>query len=55
MTIVEVNDADREVHKGLMENVVLLKWGERCGSGCAAEWNDTVGKVTGLRIPLDKL
>jgi len=55
MTIVEVSDADREVHKGLMENVVLVEWGKRCGSECAAEWNETIGQVTGLRIPLDKL
>ena len=55
MTIVEVSDADREVHKGLMENVVLVEWGKRCGSECAAEWNDTIGQVTGLQIPLDKL
>lgn len=55
MTIVEVSDADREVHKGLMENVVLVEWGKRCGADCAAEWNDTIGQVTGLQIPLDKL
>ena len=55
MTIVEVSDADREVHKGLMENVVLVEWGKRCGRECAAEWNDTIGQVTGLQIPLDKL
>ena len=55
MTIVEVSDADREVHKGLMENVVLVEWGRRCGRECAAEWNETVGPVVGLQIPLDKL
>lgn len=55
MTIVEVSDADREVHKGLMEDVVLVEWGKRCGRDCAAEWNETIGEVTGLQIPLDKL
>ena len=55
MTIVEVSDADREVHKGLMEDVVLVEWGKRCGRDCAAEWNDTIGEVVGLQIPLDKL
>jgi hypothetical protein len=34
---------------------VLLEWGKRCGKDCAAEWNDTVGQVVGLQIPLDKL
>ena len=55
MTIVDVTDADRDVHKGLMENVVLVEWGKRCGGNCAAEWNDTIGQVVGLQIPLDKL
>ena len=55
MTIVPVTEDDEVVHKELMENVVLVEWGRRCGSECAAEWNDTIGKVVGLQIPLDKL
>jgi TRAP-type C4-dicarboxylate transport system substrate-binding protein len=55
MTLVPVSDADREKHKELMQEVVLLEWGRRCGKDCAAEWNDTVGKAVGLQIPLDKL
>jgi TRAP-type transport system periplasmic protein len=55
MTLVPVSDADREKHKELMQEVVLLEWGRRCGEDCAAEWNDTVGKAVGLQIPLDKL
>jgi len=55
MTIVPVTEADQVVHKDLMQNVVLVEWGRRCGSDCAAEWNDTIGPVVGLQIPLDKL
>ena len=55
MTIVPVTEDDQVVHKDLMENVVLVEWGRRCGGECAAEWNDTIGKVVGLQIPLDKL
>jgi TRAP-type transport system periplasmic protein len=55
MTAVPVSDADREKHKELMQEVVLLEWGRRCGEDCAAEWNDTVGQAVGLQIPLDKL
>jgi TRAP-type C4-dicarboxylate transport system substrate-binding protein len=55
MTPVAVTDADKETHKQLMQDVVLLEWGKRCGKDCAAEWNDTVGQVVGLQIPLDKL
>ncbi len=55
MTPVEVSDADKETHKGLMQDVVLVEWAKRCGKDCAAEWNETVGLVVGLEIPLDKL
>jgi TRAP-type C4-dicarboxylate transport system substrate-binding protein len=55
MTAVPVSDADRAKHKELMQEVVLLEWGRRCGEDCAAEWNDTVGQAVGLQIPLDKL
>ena len=55
MTIVPVTEADQVVHKDLMQNVVLVEWGKRCGRDCAAEWNDTIGPVVGLQIPLDKL
>ncbi len=55
MTIVTVSEADKAAHKQLMQNVVLVEWGKRCGKACAAEWNKTVGPVIGLQIPLDKL
>jgi hypothetical protein len=34
---------------------VLVEWGKRAGKAYAKEWNETVGKVVGLSIPLDKL
>jgi TRAP-type C4-dicarboxylate transport system substrate-binding protein len=55
MTIATVSDADKAAHKELMQNVVLVEWGKRCGKACAEEWNNTVGPVIGLQIPLDKL
>jgi TRAP-type C4-dicarboxylate transport system substrate-binding protein len=55
MTLVPISDADKEKHKELMQDVVLVEWAKRCGRDCAAEWNDTVGQVVGLEIPLDKL
>ncbi len=55
MTIVTVSEADKAAHKTLMQNVVLVEWGKRCGKACADEWNKTVGPVIGLQIPLDKL
>ncbi len=55
MTLVKISDADRKLRKELVQNVVLLHWGQRCGKACAEKWNGTVGKVVGLQIPLDKL
>lgn len=52
---VAVSDADKAKHKQLMTDVVLVQWGKRAGKAFAKEWNDTVGKVVGLSIPLDKL
>jgi TRAP-type C4-dicarboxylate transport system substrate-binding protein len=52
---VPVNDADKKLHKQLMQDVVLVEWGKRAGKEHAKEWNETVGKVVGLSIPLDKL
>jgi hypothetical protein len=38
-----------------MQDVVLVEWGRRAGKEYAKEWNETVGKVVDMSIPLDKL
>ena len=55
LTLVELSDADKKRRAEIVQDVVLVKWGKRCGKDCTARWNDTVGKVVGLTIPLDKL
>ena len=55
MVLVPVSKADENTHRRLMENVVLIEWAKRCGKSCAREWNQTVGKVVNMQIPLDKL
>jgi len=40
--------ADQAKLKDIAENVVLKRWAKRCGSACAAEWNDTIGKIVGM-------
>lgn len=52
MTIVPVKPEEAEMHKKLVEGAVLAGWAKRCGSECAAEWNDTVGKLLGLKAPV---
>lgn len=50
-TIVAVKSEEAETHKKLVEGAVLAGWAKRCGAECAKEWNDTVGKVLGLKAP----
>ena len=50
-TIVPVKPAEMEAHKKLVEGAVLSGWAKRCGAECAREWNETVGKVLGLKAP----
>src|SRR5215216_5693034 len=51
MTIVPVKPEEAETHKKLVEGAVLAGWAKRCGAECAKEWNETVGKVLGLKAP----
>ncbi len=55
MELVNISDADNALRKKLVEDIVLVRWGKRCGKPCAEKWNDTVGKVVGLKIPMEKL
>jgi TRAP-type transport system periplasmic protein len=55
MTLVPVSEEDKELHKQLMQDTVLVEWAKRCGRECAERWNGTVGEVVGLQIPLDKI
>jgi TRAP-type C4-dicarboxylate transport system substrate-binding protein len=49
--VVQVSPAEAEAHKKLVEGAVLAGWAKRCGSECAKEWNETVGKALGLKAP----
>ena len=50
-TIVAVKPEEAETHKKLVEGAVLAGWAKRCGVECAKEWNETVGKLLGLKAP----
>lgn len=50
LVAVELNDDDKARTKKAV-GVVLERWAKRCGSKCAAEWNDTIGKVMGYEAP----
>jgi TRAP-type C4-dicarboxylate transport system substrate-binding protein len=55
LKLVPLTEADKKRRREIVQNVVLVKWGKRCGMACAKEWNKTVGKVVGMQIPLDKI
>jgi TRAP-type C4-dicarboxylate transport system substrate-binding protein len=48
LTLVKVADADLPEIKRITTDSVLKNWAARCGTACAEEWNNTVGKALGL-------
>jgi len=51
MTVVPVTPADDELRRRLVREVILPRWAERCGQGCAEEWNERVGEQLGVAAP----
>ncbi len=52
MTLSPISAADQARYKKLVEGAVLQNWAKRCGTACAKQWNETVGKVLGLQAPV---
>ena len=48
MTIVQPSAADQELLKKTIAETTLPKWAERCSAACVADFNATVGKITGV-------
>ena len=48
MKIVQPSAADRELLRKTLQEVTLPKWAERCSVACVADFNGTVGKITGV-------
>ena len=49
MVHVEPSADDLKKRDKIATDVVLARWAERCGPECAANWNETVGKIVGLK------
>jgi len=47
--LVPVSAADRAKLREIMETVIVPKWAKRCGAECVEKWNDTIGKVVGIK------
>jgi TRAP-type C4-dicarboxylate transport system substrate-binding protein len=41
---------DEARRREVLGQVVLQRWGQRCGASCLAVWNETLAPVTGLRL-----
>ena len=48
MTRVEVTPQDDELRRRLVREVILPRWVDRCGPGCAEEWNERSGNALGI-------
>jgi TRAP-type C4-dicarboxylate transport system substrate-binding protein len=51
MTLFEPSQADVQRARAVAMSVVMPNWSKRCGARCIADWNATVGPVTGIHIP----
>ena len=53
MKPVEPTAADKAQLKQIVTDFVLKRFAKRCGKACAEQWNATVGKVAGLKAPIN--
>ncbi|HVL57488.1 MAG TPA: TRAP transporter substrate-binding protein [Burkholderiaceae bacterium] len=49
MTVVQPSAADRELLRKIVNETTLPKWAARCSAQCVADFNATVGKLTGVQ------
>ena len=51
MTLVQVTPEDDALRRRLLREVILPRWADRCGPGCAEAWNERSGEQLGIAIP----
>jgi TRAP-type C4-dicarboxylate transport system substrate-binding protein len=54
MTLVPVTPADEALRHRLVQEAILPRWADRCGPGCAEDWNARVGAALGISAPAPK-
>jgi hypothetical protein len=50
MSLVPVTPEDEARRRRLLVEAVLPSWLDRCGSECAAVWNDNMAARAGIRL-----
>jgi TRAP-type C4-dicarboxylate transport system substrate-binding protein len=53
MVLVEASGADFDKARTILVEQVLPEWADRAGADAAARWNESVGAVTGVTVPLN--
>jgi TRAP-type C4-dicarboxylate transport system substrate-binding protein len=53
MSLVEASQADMERARAALLDEVLPDWADRAGEDWARRWNESVGRVAGVQIPLE--
>ncbi|WP_296478869.1 TRAP transporter substrate-binding protein [Roseinatronobacter sp.] len=53
MVLVEASEADFEAARAILIGEVLPDWAARAGNDWAQRWNESVGAVVGVTVPLD--
>lgn len=51
MTLIAATPQDQTQRRELLKSTVLPRWLQRCGAGCSALWNQTIGVSSGLLLP----
>jgi TRAP-type C4-dicarboxylate transport system substrate-binding protein len=52
MAEVKVTPDDERRRREIFSRVILPRWIERCGAGCAEVWNQTLADSSGIRAPV---
>jgi TRAP-type C4-dicarboxylate transport system substrate-binding protein len=53
MSLVEPSEADMANARNILVSEVLPDWGTRAGADWTQRWNDSVGKVVGVTVPVN--
>lgn len=52
MTLVNPTAADAAKARQIVSSTILADWAKRCGGPCVREWNDSMGKVLNIALPV---
>ncbi|WP_417207689.1 TRAP transporter substrate-binding protein DctP [Antarctobacter sp.] len=50
MKLLNLSVAETETLRSGIRETVLTRWVERCGKGCAAQWDATIGEILGVSL-----